>query len=124
MTKANTPETFWANVTVRGPDECWPWKMSKTPSGYGVVKYQMRSWRAHRLAWTLTHGPIPPGLDVLHHCDNPPCCNPYGDKNLFLGTPADNSADMTAKGRQASGERHGTRLHGTGHLPHGDDHHG
>ena len=36
---------------------------------------------------------------VCHHCDNPPCCEPT---HLFLGTCADNIADMIAKQRHAT----------------------
>jgi hypothetical protein len=52
--------------------------------------------RAHRVAWELTYGPIPAGLYVCHHCDNPPCCNPA---HLFLATNAGNAQDMSRKGR-------------------------
>jgi hypothetical protein len=55
-----------------------------------------REWPAHRLAYALTF----PGWDskqkVLHRCDNPPCVNPA---HLFIGSQADNVADMIAKGR-------------------------
>ena len=92
----NTPETFWLRVARADPDACWIWQGSKRPQGYGQLSYQGRHTSAHRLAWTLTHGPIPDGLFVLHRCDNPPCVNPA---HLFLGTTDDNMHDAFVKHR-------------------------
>jgi len=96
---------FWAKVDLRGPDECWPWKASGVPLGYGAlwVNEKQAKEYSHRIAWMLTNGPIPLGLFVCHRCDHPPCCNP---SHLFLAPPAGNSADMSAKGRNVSGEKH------------------
>lgn len=76
---------------------CLEWTGYTNVRGYGRIAFNGRTVGAHRLAWELVNGPIPDGMNVLHHCDNPPCCN-VG--HLFLGTHADNSADMVAKGRQ------------------------
>lgn len=75
---------------------CWIWTAGTTNGGYGVLGVDGGRVRTHRYAWELEHGPIPEGLQVLHKCDNPPCCRP---DHLFLGTDADNVADKVAKGR-------------------------
>ena len=56
-------------------------------------------WRVTRLIWTVKKGPILGDKWVLHTCDNPACIN---INHLFLGTAADNTADMIAKGRWKS----------------------
>jgi hypothetical protein len=92
---------FWDRVdTTGGIFACWPWVGCLDSHGYGKVRHERRQMSASRKAWILTNGPVPAGLFVCHTCDNPPCCNPL---HLFLGTAADNNADMMAKGRQIPG---------------------
>lgn len=91
-------ERLWRRVERR-PDGCWVFTGYQTKKGYGKIHRGPGSRelvRVHRAAWEVTYGPIPEGLFVLHHCDNPPCCNP---EHLFLGTNSDNMRDMVAKGR-------------------------
>lgn len=95
-------DRFWAHVDKT--DTCWLWTASFASHGYGQIMVGGRMQRAHRVSWMVTHGEIPPGLRVLHRCDNPPCCNP---DHLFLGTQRENVADMLNKGREARGERCG-----------------
>lgn len=64
--------------------------------GYGRFKVAGKMVKPHRVAYELWVGPIPDGLFVCHHCDNPPCCNP---EHLFTGGPIENMQDMWAKGR-------------------------
>lgn len=96
---------FLAKVERRGTDECWPWMAHTDKDGYGTLEVGNASQRAHRVAYELLCGQVPPGIWVLHHCDNPPCCNP---KHLFLGTNQDNVDDKLAKGRGPDfrGEKH------------------
>jgi len=91
------------------PNGCLEWTGGTTKDGYGLIRVESKVRYTHRVAWTLKRGPIPPGIKVLHHCDNPPCCETeptegYPDGHLFLGTQFDNMADMVAKGRQVNWE--------------------
>ncbi len=101
-------ERFLANVVRGGPDECWPYTRGKDSRGYGRIMVDGKSVKAHRVAWELANGPIPSGMCICHHCDNPPCCNPA---HLFVGTPADNVRDCKNKGRNAKGDANGLHIH-------------
>jgi len=105
---ATTAERFWAKVDVCAPDDCWLWKAGTSAHGYGRFWVNGGNVQAHRFAYELTNGPIPDCLSALHSCDTPGCCNP---KHLFLGTQKDNMQDAVAKGRMATGDRHGSYTH-------------
>jgi hypothetical protein len=101
----NTTRDFWNKVNKKSDDECWEWEGIILPSGYGQFKMNYIDYRAHRLAYELTHSSIPKGLLVCHSCDNRKCCNP---KHLWLGTTQDNTQDRANKNRTASKELNGS----------------
>lgn len=102
-----TPEErFWRYVEKS--QRCWEWKGYRNEKGYGIINLRGERVMAHRMAWQMSAGPIPEGLFVLHHCDNP-CCVKF--KHLFLGTLADNNADMMAKFNHRGGPMPGTKNH-------------
>jgi hypothetical protein len=101
-------ERFWRFVGEPDADGCREWTGFRDGLGRGKFSFKGRPVKAHRMAYELAVGPIPPGLKVCHSCDNPPCCE---STHLFLGTQADNVADMVRKGRQRFGEHQRRKTH-------------
>lgn len=98
-------ERFWKKVE-KG-DGCWNWKGHKRASGYGWFYckspfHKDPRYLSHRVAYTVSKGPIEPGKFILHSCDNPSCCNP---DHLRSGTNDDNVRDRLQRNRQCPGAK-------------------
>jgi len=94
-------EFMLANSIVNPDTGCIEWQKGRS-CGYGQVTNRGRPDRAHRASYKLNKGTIPEGLCVLHSCDNKICINP---EHLWLGTLADNVADMVSKNRHVGYRR-------------------
>ncbi len=86
---------FWSRIALTADDDrCWEWQYSTT-CGYGAIKINTHTFRAHRIAWQLANGRAPV-LDILHSCDNRLCCNP---KHLREGTQKENNQEARDRGQ-------------------------
>lgn len=89
-TDAQIELVFLRSITI--DDGCWTWNGAKVGDGYGAFF----GISAHRYSYEYFNGPIPPGLFVLHSCDNRRCVNPH---HLHVGTQKENMLEARARKR-------------------------
>jgi hypothetical protein len=71
---AHLVQRFLSKVT-KGPD-CWQWSGGRDRHGYGVIWWDGKPFKAHRLAYLLANSNLPTRLWVTHTCGNRGCVNP------------------------------------------------
>jgi len=106
MVTKNNAARFWSKVAVKDAGECWPWTAGLNPDGYGRICVGGVRMPSSHAALYIDGRPRPAGMNALHSCDNPPCCNPA---HLRWGTQSENVDDRQKRGRGqwARGEKHG-----------------
>lgn len=113
--KKDVATEFWKKAgVVDDDDSCWEWQGNFYHDGrYGraYAGYYQDHDLAHRIAYKVQIGDIPPGLSVCHTCDNTRCVR---GSHLFLGTTKDNSEDMVRKGRSFKGPKNRDAHYGPG----------
>ena len=77
--------------------ECWNWTGNLDRHGYGKKSINNKVKSTHRIMYEYIHGKTTSDKpSILHHCDNPKCCNP---KHLYAGTVQDNVNDRVKRNR-------------------------
>ena len=98
-------KVFAATASVQGP--CWLWQGRLHTAGYGLFDIHDKAMRAHRVAYELFVGPIPPGKVLDHLCRVRKCVAPH---HLELVTQQENIR---------RGENHVAERMRTTHCPSG-----
>mgnify|MGYP001599849985 CR=1 FL=1 len=82
--KPTAAQNFWAKVDKNGPvpdyaphlGPCWIWTAFIRSAGYAHVSWDGQTRDGHLIAYELTIGPVPEGLELDHLCRVRRCVNP------------------------------------------------
>jgi hypothetical protein len=84
-------ERFMEKIKIDPETNCWIWQASFNTTGYGQIRINKITRKAHQVAFELFIGERDKELDLCHSCNNKKCCNP---EHLRQDTTSSNSIDM------------------------------
>lgn len=88
---------------------CHVWQGQRSQR-YPSIKLKGKPVKVHIWAWEEAHGPIPDGMVLHHHCDNPRCINVEHlevvttARNVHLGPQIKLTMEKAEQIRQLAGE--------------------
>ena len=99
-----TPPT---NAPMLLSSPCLIWRHRLDAYGYGTLRLDGKTCKAHRIAYEMSRGEIPEGKIILHMCHRRCCIQPA---HLYAGTRKQNAEDrqtrLTEEGRWAVPAKH------------------
>lgn len=103
LTRTSLSESarFWSYVE-KG-ESCWTWVGTRNDDGYGLIKNQGRTRRAHRVSYEYLIGAIPSTIHLDHKCHNPSCVYPAHLR------PVTHKQNMEHQMRAHNGSKSGVR---------------
>jgi len=111
----NPEARFWARVNKDGPPplrhpelgNCWVWTGVIEVQGYGRLRIDGKSIKAHRLSFVLHGGELDDDQGALHHCDRRACVRPT---HLYAGDHWSNQEDVAEAGTRKGAGNPNARL--------------
>lgn len=78
MSWSGLPKHIEAKIQPEPNSGCWLWlgALRDSHDGYGCAGWRTKTWRTHKLVYTILCGEVPDGKVVDHTCRNRICCNP------------------------------------------------
>lgn len=105
------PKRFWDKVQV-SEKGCWIWTAHRDKDGYGTFYYtELKTDRAHRIAYLTIKGDIASGLVIDHLCRVRNCVNPEHLEPVTSAENTNRGIDVGVLGGKINAEMQRSKTH-------------